>query len=143
MKRVLAVSSGGGHWQQMKLLSLAFEEFEVIYASTAKRRGAEVRTLPDCNLRTPVKVVFTTFCVWKLVRDIRPDVVVSTGAAPGVLTLIIAKFFGCRTIWVDSIANADAMSLSGRVARRFSDLWMTQWPQVSRRYGAIYAGSVL
>lgn len=143
MKRILAISSGGGHWQQVKLLAPAFEGAEVTYACTTQLRDPAVQNLPDCNLRTPFKVVVTAMSAWKLVRRMRPDVIVSTGAAPGVLALIIGKTMGCQTIWIDSIANAETMSLSGRLARRFSDLWMTQWPQVSKSSGATYAGAVL
>lgn len=143
MSRILAVSSGGGHWQQLRLLANALEGTEVIYACSADVGDEAVLRLPDCNLRTPRHLVLTAIVAWKHVRRLRPDVVVSTGAAPGVLVLIVAKLFGCRTVWVDSIANAEHMSLSGCLARRFSDLWMTQWLAVSERTGAIYAGAVL
>ena len=143
MHRVLAVSSGGGHWQQLRLLSKALEGAEVIYACSSEVGGPRVLRLPDCNLRTPKRLVLAGIAAWRLVRQVRPDVVVSTGAAPGVLVLIMAKILGCRTVWVDSIANAEGMSLSGCLARRFSDLWMTQWRDVSDRTGAVYAGSVL
>lgn len=143
MARVLAVSSGGGHWQQLRLLSVAMEDADVIYACSADVGDATVLRLPDCNLRTPRRLAFGLVAVWRLIRHVRPDVVVSTGAAPGALALIVAKLFGCRTIWIDSIANAERMSLSGRLTRRFSDLWMTQWEAVSRRTGALYVGAVL
>lgn len=61
-----------------------------------------------------------------LLRE-RPDVVVSTGAAPGILALRLGKLFGARTAWVDSIANAHELSLSGRMAGSCADLWLTQW----------------
>ena len=73
----------------------------------------------------------------------RPDVVISTGAAPGYFALRLGKLFGARTIWVDSIANAEEMSLSGRLAQRYADLWLTQWPEVAKRDGARYEGRLL
>jgi UDP-N-acetylglucosamine:LPS N-acetylglucosamine transferase len=143
MARVLAVSSGGGHWQQLRLLTVVLEDAEVIYACSADVGEPTVLRLPDCNLRTPARLVQGVLAAWRLVRQVRPDIVVSTGAAPGALTLIVAKLHGCRTIWIDSIANAERMSLSGRLTRRFSDLWMTQWQTVSERTGAVYVGAVL
>ncbi|TDT73650.1 oligosaccharide biosynthesis protein Alg14 [Litoreibacter halocynthiae] len=143
MVRVLAVSSGGGHWQQMRLLSHALGNVDIEYACSAHVGDLKVHRLPDCNMRTPMQLVAGVLAAWRLVYRVRPDVVISTGAAPGALALIIAKLLGHRTIWIDSIANAEQMSLSGRLTRRFSDLWMTQWEGVAEETGAVFAGSVL
>jgi hypothetical protein len=60
------------------------------------------------------------------------------------IALVLAKlFFRSRTIWIDSIANCEQMSLSGILARRFSDAWLTQWPQLQRAGGPDYWGAVL
>ena len=81
--------------------------------------------------------------VAEIILRVRPHVVVSTGALPGLVALIVARMFRARTIWIDSIANTEEMSLSGRLSRPFAGLWLTQWPDVSRKTGAIYAGAVL
>ena len=70
--------------------------------------------------------------------------VVSTGAAPGLIALPIAKLFGARTVWIDSLANCERLSLSGRIARHFSDLWLTQWPHLAGSHAGLRCyGSVL
>ena len=73
----------------------------------------------------------------------RPDVVLSTGAAPGFFAILFGKLLGARTIWVDSIANAEQLSLSGKKAGRFADLWLTQWPHLAQPGGPLYKGSVI
>jgi hypothetical protein len=73
----------------------------------------------------------------------RPDVVVSTGAAPGYFALRIGKILGARTVWIDSIANAEALSRTGTLVRPWADLWLTQWPHLAADGGPAYAGSVL
>ena len=65
------------------------------------------------------------------------------GALPGVVALALGRAMGARTVWIDSVANAAEMSLSGRLARRVAHLWLTQWEHVARDSGAEYAGSVL
>jgi hypothetical protein len=47
----------------------------------------------------------------------RPQVVVSTGAAPGCIALVLGRLLGARTIWLDSIANVERLSLAGRMVR--------------------------
>jgi hypothetical protein len=72
----------------------------------------------------------------------RPDVVLSTGAAPGFFALLFGRLLGARTIWLDSIANIEELSMSGRMARRHADLWLTQWPHLARPDGPECAGRV-
>lgn len=143
MARVLAVSSGGGHWQQLQLIAPAFATAEICFARSGPVDEDDVHVLPDCNLQTPRKVLACAWVAMKLVRRLRPDIVVSTGAAPGLLVLACGKILGARTIWIDSVANVERLSLSGRLAYPVSDLWLTQWPHLSQRTGADYGGAVL
>lgn len=80
--------------------------------------------------------------LWILCRE-RPDVIVSTGAAPGYFALRLGKLMGSRTIWLDSIANVEELSLSGRKAGKYADLWLTQWPHLALPDGPHFAGAVL
>ena len=69
--------------------------------------------------------------------------IITTGAAPGFLALVIGRVMGCRTCWIDSIANIEELSLSGRKARRWSTLWLTQWKHLARSEGPRYVGNVI
>ncbi len=79
---------------------------------------------------------------WMIIRE-RPDVIVSTGAAPGFFAIVYGKLLGKKTIWVDSIANAEALSLSGSKLARHADLWLTQWKHLATPQGPHYFGNVL
>jgi UDP-N-acetylglucosamine:LPS N-acetylglucosamine transferase len=79
-----------------------------------------------------------------IVLKFRPNTIVTTGAAPGVFAVRIGKMLGARTIWIDSIANSEELSLSGRLVRKHVDLWLTQWPHLVGAYpGLQYFGSVI
>ena len=78
-----------------------------------------------------------------IVIKVRPDVVISTGAAPGCLAIRFGKLLGARTIWIDSIANVERLSMSGGLARRHADLWLTQWAHLSSDEGPAFRGTVL
>ena len=73
----------------------------------------------------------------------RPDVVITTGAAPGYFGVRFGKWLGARVVWVDSVANAEELSLSGEKAGTFVDLWLTQWAHLAREGGPECLGSVL
>jgi hypothetical protein len=79
--------------------------------------------------------------LWVLVR-VRPDVIVTTGAAPGFFAVVFGKLMCARTVWIDSIANADELSGSGARVGRFADLWLTQWPHLASEGGPRYEGAV-
>jgi len=47
-------------------------------------------------------------------------------------------------IWVDSIANAEKLSMSGRMIRPFADVILSQWPDVAAKYPKVeYAGELI
>ena len=140
-KTVLAVASKGGHWRQLMAMSAAFDAYDVKFASTCPELGNY--TLSECSRSRWWSGFVTVAQLIYIMARLRPDVVLSTGALPGFLALIVARVFGARTVWVDSIANAEQMSLSGRLSKPIAELWLTQWPRVSARTGATYAGAVL
>lgn len=147
-KRILALASGGGHWQQLMLMRPAFEHHRVIYATTLPGLPERFGALPaviisDCNRNQKFAAFRSMMQIIFLVLRLRPHVVISTGALPGVIALCCGRLIGARTIWIDSVANAEEMSLSGRLARRFAHLWLSQWQHVADKCGAEYAGAVL
>ena len=148
-KKILLVASHGGHWVQLRRIAPAFEGMDVHYICTTTGVRAEVApaslsVVRDANLKEGKwGVLPLAWQMFWIVARRRPDVVLSTGAAPGFFALAFAKLFGAKTIWVDSIANAEQLSLSGAKVRRFADLWLTQWPEVEGPNGPYYRGAVL
>lgn len=141
-KRILAVASAGGHWEQLKVLSASFPAGSATFATTTAQPEASV-VLRDCNRDRPLDCLVCAWQALRLVMRVRPDVVVSTGAAPGLLALFFGKLFGARAVWVDSVANAEQLSMSGRLAGGFADLRLSQWQHVAERSGAQYMGGLL
>jgi hypothetical protein len=79
---------------------------------------------------------------WIMFKE-RPDFIVSTGAAPGYIALRLAKLVKAKTVWIDSIANVEKLSLSGQKIGKHVDLWLTQWPHLARPKGPHFCGAVL
>ena len=97
----------------------------------------------DANRQNKPAVIRAAFRLAWIIWTEKPDVLVSTGAAPGYLAIRLGRVLGARTIWLDSIANVDQLSMSGRRIGRCADLWLTQWAHLARPDGPQYAGSVL
>lgn len=147
-QKILCITSSGGHWEQMMLLHSTFQDHDVYYATTkvglAERCNIkDAFLLDDCNRDTPLSVIRTMKQAFKIIRRLRPDVVVSTGAAPGIIAIFVGRLFGAKTIWIDSIANYEMLSMSGRMAGRIAHVQMTQWSHLAKDGGPQYAGSVI
>lgn len=148
LPKLLAISSGGGHWVQLLRVRSAFEGCRVVYATVSLSYRSDVEPaefflIPDSNRWQKFALLRTALAVLILVVRYKPDVVVTTGAAPGYFGARIGKLFGSRVIWIDSVANAEEISMSGRLVGSFVDLWLTQWPHLARRDGPTFIGSVL
>jgi hypothetical protein len=144
--RVLAVASSGGHWDQLMVVSGAWDAAQVVYAVTlprlAERNGVSAEIIPDFSARTPWRLLIGILPILRMVIRARPHVAISTGAAPGVVALFVAKLMGAQTIWIDSIANVERLSLSGRLACVFSDVCLVQWEALARSGRLQYWGAV-
>lgn len=146
--KVLAVASGGGHWVQMMRIKHAFEDCDVTFVTVHESYRAQVPDhrfylVNDANRWTKFALLKAGCRLAGIVWSEKPDVVISTGAAPGYLALRFGRLLGARTIWLDSIANAEKLSMSGDYIGRCADLWLTQWPHLARPNGPYYTGSVL
>lgn len=160
--KVMAVASGGGHWVQLRRMRPAWSDCVVSYVTTNAGYADEVLNDPliqtdtqpgffevvDANRWQKARLLRQLFQLCILLLRIRPDVIVTTGAAPGFFALRFGKLLGARTVWVDSIANAEELSLSGAKANSCADLYLTQWPQLEgsidkTRHRPKYCGSVI
>lgn len=122
---------------------------QVTYVSVTREYAADVAGAEFFAVRDANRWSRWSFAVlaWQLLRvcwRVRPDIIVTTGAAPGLIALIIGKYlFRARTLWIDSIANCQRLSGSGRMALRLADVCLTQWPSIEKDGRPAYWGAVL
>lgn len=146
--RVLAVASGGGHWVQLLRLAPAFEGCRIAYITVQRSYredvpGSRFYVVNDATRWNKAALAFMALRIlWVILRE-RPGVVVSTGAAPGYFAIRMGRLLGARTLWIDSIANADEVSMTGRLLAGRADLCLTQWPHLAGQGGFRHAGGVL
>src|SRR5262245_59445418 len=146
-RRILAVSSSGGHWSELVRLAPALAGHDVTWVTThaGYRESAppgSFRVVRDASLWDKCGLAVLLAQIVAIVARVRPHCVLSTGAAPGFFAMVVGKLFGARTLWLDSIANAEELSLSGRRVGRWADLWLTQWQHLARPDGPHCRGAV-
>ena len=146
--KIMVASSAGGHWVQMRRILPAFDGFELFFVGVEPgpdpALGA-VRYYPIGNFtrKNPQAMLGAWRRLAGIVRAERPDLAVTTGAGPGFLALLAAKLGGSRTLWIDSVANTERLSLSGRLARPVADMRLTQWEHLGRPGGPEFWGAVI
>ena len=148
-RKLLAISSPGGHWIQLNKVCNSLEQrFDVVYATpgaqySSAKNDRIIHTITDASATSKLKLIpLSLQLLWLLIRE-RPQAIISTGAAPGAIIMLIAKFLPIKTIWLDSIANTAKLSRSGEMVRKHADLVLTQWEALSDEQQVLYRGSVL
>lgn len=145
---MLLVCSPGGHLQQLLALRPAYEGMRTTWVSLP---GPDVEHLlagEDLVLahgptnRSLAKLARNLGLAWRVLRDRRPDVILSTGAGPAVPFFWLGRLRGARLVYVESLTRTTGMSLSGRLVAPVAHAVFVQWPG-ARRGKARYAGSIL
>ena len=57
--------------------------------------------------------------------------------------LLFGRLVGAKSLWIDSIAQAEEMSSSGRIAKKLATATVAQWPEVACAEGVECWGAVL
>ena len=112
VRKVLAVASGGGHWVQLRRVIPALDGHRVVYLTIHPTYqtdvpDAKVHIVNDATRWDRIGSLRMALRILWIVLRVRPDVVLSTGAAPGFFAILFGRLFGARTIWLDSIANVE------------------------------------
>ena len=148
-RRVLLVCSPGGHLLQMRALAPAYAGQDVTWVTLP---GADVGVLladedvrlghGPTNRSLPMLLRNLRFA-WKVVREVRPDAILSTGAALAVPVFVVGRLSGARLVYVESLTRTSSLSLSGRMVRPLAHAFFVQWPGAARHRGVRYAGGLL
>ena len=148
--KIALVSSSGGHLLQLHQLRPWWEKhdrFWVTFPTPDARsllRGERTFAAYYPTTRSAVNVVRNLVLALRVLRRDRPDVVVSTGAAVAFPFFLVARLLGIKTVFVEVYDRIDVGTLTGRLCRPLSDLFVVQWDEQRRLYpGAEVIGRLL
>ena len=150
VKKICLAPSGGGHLTELLKLSESWQGKEAFFVTTVDfvkdniNGFGKVYVVGECNREYPLRVLKVLIRCIKIVFKEKPAIVISTGAAAGCMICFLAKMLGSKIVWIDSITNVEKISLSGRMVKHISDLFLVQWPELTEKYkGVEYAGAVI
>lgn len=152
-KKVMFISSLGGHLTQLLQLEPLFKEYDyhiiteksVITEDLAKKYPMSFLVYGARNylFKYVFKFSFNTMKSFYYFMKFKPDVIVTTGAHTAVPMCYIAKLFGKKVIFIESFAKTSTPTISGRLIYPISDLFIVQWEGMKKHYPkAVYGGSI-
>lgn len=154
-KKVLFIASTGGHLTELMQLKPMFEKYDyhIITERTKvnlalrdkykKRINFVIFGSKDHKFSYIFKLLANCFIELGLYIKIRPKYIVSTGAHIAGPMCLIGKIFGSKIIFIETIANMNTKTVTGKLVYKFADLFLVQWEDMPKLYPkAKYFGSL-
>ena len=149
MKKVLFISSTGGHLDELLQLKKMFNDYDyhIIteklksnYSLKEKYPGrvnyllyGSYTTLKN-RIVYPFRLMYNTFKSFFLYLKIRPKYIITTGAHTAGPMCLIGHIFGSKIIYIETFANSITKSKTGRLVYKFADLFIVQWESMLNLY---------
>jgi beta-1,4-N-acetylglucosaminyltransferase len=134
MTKILFVCSSGGHLDQLLALLPAPDGTDVAIATfmkpdaLAKVAGHRTYGLHWPTNRSVTALVRNLVIAARTLRQERPDLIVSSGAAAAVPFFWLGKaFFRTRTVFIECVDRIDNPTLTAKLVRPVTDRFIAQW----------------
>jgi beta-1,4-N-acetylglucosaminyltransferase len=103
------------------------------------------RLLPqDSKIMSIIRTVITLFLSFIYLLLFRPRIVISCGTGLTVPIFYAARTIGIKTVFIESIARVESLSITGRLLLGKTNLFIVQWRELATRIsGAVYGGQLL
>ena len=154
-KKVLFISSTGGHLNELLQLKPLFEKYEYNIITEKDKAniklketyGKKLYFLPygtRAKLFTYIfKYLFLCLKTIYLYFKIMPKVIITTGTHTAGPMCILGKVFGSKIVYIETFANTNKKTATGRLIYPIADLFIVQWEEMLKLYPkAIYGGRI-
>jgi UDP-N-acetylglucosamine:LPS N-acetylglucosamine transferase len=147
---VLLVGSSGGHLAQLLALRPWWEGRDRAWVTfptpDAKSQlpGERVTWAYHPTTRNVPNLVRNLGLAFRLLRKEKPSVVLSTGAGVAVPFFVLGWLRGIPTVYLEVYDRIDSPTLTGKLCRPFTRLFLVQWEEQRKFYpGSVVVGPLL
>lgn len=146
MKKVLFISSTGGHLSEMMQLKKMFKDYDYHIITEKTKSNISMKNkykdrinflvygTKDHMLTYPFKLIYNCFKSLFLYFRIHPDYIITTGAHTAGPMCLIGKIFGSKVIYIETFANINTKTITGRLLYPVADRFIVQWPSMTKIY---------
>jgi UDP-N-acetylglucosamine:LPS N-acetylglucosamine transferase len=139
-KKILLVSSVGGHLAELLSLGDAYAGYERVWVlqdrSPVLPAGERAYVVAHAERDWRVLLNFVELAV--IIGRERPNAILSMGAGVAVPAAVCARVAGVPFIFVEGTWAVERLTLTGRLVRRLATSFFVQWPALARATGARY-----
>ncbi len=156
MKKVMFISSTGGHLNELLQLAPLFEKYDYTIVTEKDKTNEKLKEkyknkvyyLPYGTrshlLTYIIKYIYLCIKTVYIYLKIRPKVIVTTGTNTAGPMCYLGKIFGSKIIYIETFANTNKKTATGRLVYPIADLFIVQWEDMLKLYpkaklgGSIY-----
>lgn len=145
MKKVVFISSTGGHLNELLQLKPLMEEYDSYIITEKTKSNLSLKDKFDKvyyliygtkkNLliylfKFGINIIKSLYYFLK----IRPNVIVTTGTHTAVPMCYIGKLFRCKVIFIETFANRNTKTVAGKLVYPIADTFIVQWESMLELY---------
>ena len=152
MKKVCLISSSGGHFEQLKMLTKLNKKYKTFivtektdYNKDDKKINyfvMQVNRKEKLFIFKMIGILFKSFYIF--IKE-RPDVIISTGVLSAIPMLFIGHIFKKKVIYIESFAKINSPTMTGNLIYKhhIANQFYVQWESMLKYYpNAIYKGGI-
>ncbi len=134
------VCSSGGHLDHLYAIKPLWENTDHFWATFAKEdslsllKDEKIYPVYFPSNRSIKALIINTVRAVKILRKERPDLIISSGAAPAVPFFYIGKMMGAKTVFIEAFDRFNKGSMTGKLCYRVSDVFIVQWEEMLKIY---------
>ena len=156
MKKVMFISSTGGHFSELMKLEPMFKNYKVTLVTESSKNKKKLKksykkynikfllSFSDNKFINILKLFINCFISLFYFVIFRPKYIVTTGAHTSGPMCCIGKIFRSKIIFIETMANITSPTATGKRVYKFAALFIVQWEDMLKVYPkAVYGGWII
>jgi len=153
-KKVMFISSTGGHLNELLMLKPLFKKYHFMLITENTKTNKNLKNKYGRRnvkylvygtrkhmLTYPFKLIINCFKSLYYYIKFRPKFIITTGAHTAGPMCIIGKIFRSKIIYIETFANSETKTVTGSIVYKFADMFVVQWESMLSLYeNATYGG---
>ena len=146
--KICFVTSSGGHLTHLMQLKEWWKDKDGFWVTFDKEDSESILMKEkkywcyfptNRNIKNLIK---NTFLAVKILFKERPDLIISSGAAPAIPFFYLGKLIGAKVVYIEVYDRIDKATITGKIVYPISDLFVLQWNEQRRFYpnGVVLGG---
>ena len=152
-RKVMFISSTGGHLNEMMQLKKMFSKYDYCLITEKTKSNIYLKKKYKGRINYllygtkhhfisyPFKLIINCFLSLFYYFKYHPDYIITTCVHTAGPMCCIGKLFGSKIIYIETFANIVTKTVTGKLVYPFSDLFIVQWESMKKLYpNSVYGG---